>query len=73
MRLPEKRTLEMSTSIVTLIQKLQEIKESLGEKSFAKIHVLLKEAEELALRIQQESPEQARRESRHRDLSILKR
>jgi hypothetical protein len=49
---------------VLLIQKIREIKDSLGEVSFARIHQMLNEAEQYALSIQRESPEQMRRMSR---------
>lgn len=58
----------MSTSMIMLIQKLRAIKESLGESELAAIRLMLEEAEEHALRIQRESPEQARRDSRHRPI-----
>ena len=63
----------MGASIIMLMQKLREMKESLGEKSLAKIHVMLNEAEEHALRIQRESPEQARRESRRQSPGMFTR
>ncbi len=49
---------------VPLIQKIHEIKDSLGEVSLARIHQMLNEAEQYALSIQRESPEQERRASR---------
>jgi hypothetical protein len=49
---------------VLLIQKIHEIKDSLGEVSLARIQQMLNEAEQYALSIQRESPEQARRASR---------
>ena len=49
---------------VALIQKLQDIKNSLGIESFATIHHMLNEAQEVALCIQRETPEQRRRDSR---------
>jgi len=55
----------MSASIILLIQKLREIKESLGERDLATIHCMVTEAEEHALCLQRESPEHIRRESRH--------
>jgi hypothetical protein len=61
----EGMAVDMSTSIILLLQRLQEIRESLGDKSLASIYHMLNESEEIALRIQQESPEHARRESRH--------
>ena len=55
----------MSNAAVLLIEELSEIKESLGDRSLAAIRAMLTDAEQVALRIQQESPEQNRRQSRH--------
>ncbi len=49
---------------ILLLQKIRQIQHSLGEVSLATIHQMLREAEEYALRIQRDSPEQLRRESR---------
>jgi len=54
----------MSTAAILLIQKLREIKNSLGKQSLAAIHCMLTEAEEFAVRVQRESPEQLRRDCR---------
>lgn len=52
----------MSNAAVLLIEELSEIKESLGDRSLAAIRAMLTDAEQVALRIQQESPEQNRRQ-----------
>ena len=49
---------------VLLLQKIRQIKGSLGEVSLATIHQMLTEAEECVLQMQRGSPEQMRRESR---------
>lgn len=57
---------------VLLLQKIRQIKDSLGEVSLATIHQMLREAEECVLQIQRASPEQMRRESRALSLSTSK-
>lgn len=59
----------MSSSIMVIIQKLRDIEVSLGESCPAPIRLLLKEAQDHALQIQRESPEQLRRESRHQPMN----
>lgn len=49
---------------ILLLEKIRQIKNVLGDVSLARIHQMLNEAEQYALTIQRESPEQLRRVSR---------
>jgi hypothetical protein len=49
---------------VALIQKLREIRKAIGYEDAAALRKLLDEAEVYAVRLQHETPEQMRRESR---------